>query len=104
MQCELWSFFGTASQLVGFDACRHRAPLAPRGERAARKLVKYMRRERIRPALVLCFPAPSDVDICLRMFVATVNGHTRHGGEPSEGPAGPRHALSARDRDSCRHC
>ena len=32
-------------------------PLAPRGERAARKLAKYIRRKRIRPALVLCSPA-----------------------------------------------
>ena len=32
-------------------------PLAPRGERAVRKLAKYMRRKRIRPALVLCSPA-----------------------------------------------
>ena len=32
-------------------------PLAPRGERAARKLAKYIRRRRIRPALVLCSPA-----------------------------------------------
>jgi phosphohistidine phosphatase len=29
-------------------------PLAPRGERASRKLAKYMRRKRIQPALVLC--------------------------------------------------
>jgi phosphohistidine phosphatase len=32
-------------------------PLAPRGERAARKLAKYIRRKRIRPALVLCSPS-----------------------------------------------
>jgi len=32
-------------------------PLAPRGERALRKLAKYIRRERIRPALVLCSSA-----------------------------------------------
>jgi len=32
-------------------------PLAPRGERAAKKLAKYIRRKRIRPALVLCSPA-----------------------------------------------
>jgi phosphohistidine phosphatase len=32
-------------------------PLAPRGERASRKLAKYMRRKRIRPALVLCSPS-----------------------------------------------
>jgi phosphohistidine phosphatase len=32
-------------------------PLAPRGERASRKLAKYIRRKRIRPALVLCSPA-----------------------------------------------
>jgi phosphohistidine phosphatase len=29
-------------------------PLAPRGERASRKLAKYIRRKRIKPALVLC--------------------------------------------------
>ena len=29
-------------------------PLTPRGERASRKLAKYMRRKRIQPALVLC--------------------------------------------------
>jgi phosphohistidine phosphatase len=29
-------------------------PLAPRGERASRKLAKYIRRKKIRPALVLC--------------------------------------------------
>ena len=29
-------------------------PLAPRGERASRKLAKYMRRKRMQPALVLC--------------------------------------------------
>ncbi|OAI54504.1 hypothetical protein AYO48_04935 [Gaiella sp. SCGC AG-212-M14] len=32
-------------------------PLAPRGERASRKLAKYIRQKRIRPALVLCSPA-----------------------------------------------
>jgi phosphohistidine phosphatase len=32
-------------------------PLAPRGERAARKLAKYIRRKKIRPALVLCSPS-----------------------------------------------
>jgi phosphohistidine phosphatase len=32
-------------------------PLAPRGERASRKLAKYIRRKRIRPVLVLCSPA-----------------------------------------------
>jgi phosphohistidine phosphatase len=32
-------------------------PLAPRGERASRELAKYIRRKRIRPALVLCSPA-----------------------------------------------
>jgi phosphohistidine phosphatase len=32
-------------------------PLAPRGERASRKLAKYIRRKRIRPALVLCSPS-----------------------------------------------
>jgi phosphohistidine phosphatase len=29
-------------------------PLAPRGERASKSIAKYMRRKRIRPALVLC--------------------------------------------------
>jgi phosphohistidine phosphatase len=32
-------------------------PLAPRGERASRKLATYIRRKKIRPALVLCSPA-----------------------------------------------
>ena len=32
-------------------------PLAPRGERASRKVAKYMRRKRIQPALVLCSPS-----------------------------------------------
>ena len=32
-------------------------PLAPRGERASRRIAKYMRRNRIRPALVLCSPS-----------------------------------------------
>jgi phosphohistidine phosphatase len=32
-------------------------PLAPRGERASRRIAKYLRRKRIRPALVLCSPA-----------------------------------------------
>ena len=32
-------------------------PLAPRGERAAKRIAKYMRRKRIRPALVLCSPS-----------------------------------------------
>ena len=32
-------------------------PLAPRGERASRELAKYIRRKRIRPALVLCSSA-----------------------------------------------
>jgi phosphohistidine phosphatase len=32
-------------------------PLAPRGERASRKLAKYIRRKRIKPALVLCSPS-----------------------------------------------
>jgi phosphohistidine phosphatase len=32
-------------------------PLAPRGERASRKVAKYIRRERIQPALVLCSPS-----------------------------------------------
>jgi phosphohistidine phosphatase len=32
-------------------------PLAPRGERAAKRIGKYMRRQQIRPALVLCSPS-----------------------------------------------
>ena len=32
-------------------------PLAPRGERASRRIAKYMRRKRIRPELVLCSPS-----------------------------------------------
>ena len=32
-------------------------PLAPRGERAAKRIAKYMRRKRICPALVLCSPS-----------------------------------------------
>jgi phosphohistidine phosphatase len=32
-------------------------PLAPRGERAAKKLAKYIRRKKIRPTLVLCSPS-----------------------------------------------
>jgi phosphohistidine phosphatase len=32
-------------------------PLAPRGERASRKLATYIRRKRIQPALVLCSPS-----------------------------------------------
>jgi len=32
-------------------------PLAPRGERASRVIAKYMRRKKIRPALVLCSPS-----------------------------------------------
>jgi phosphohistidine phosphatase len=32
-------------------------PLAPRGERASRKVAKYIRRKRIQPALVLCSPS-----------------------------------------------
>jgi phosphohistidine phosphatase len=32
-------------------------PLAPRGERASRRVAKYIRRKTIRPALVLCSPA-----------------------------------------------
>jgi phosphohistidine phosphatase len=32
-------------------------PLAPRGERASKKLAKYIQRKRIRPALVLCSPS-----------------------------------------------
>jgi phosphohistidine phosphatase len=32
-------------------------PLAPRGERASRRIARYMRRKKIRPALVLCSPS-----------------------------------------------
>jgi phosphohistidine phosphatase len=32
-------------------------PLAPRGERASRRIGKYIRRKKIRPALVLCSPS-----------------------------------------------
>jgi len=32
-------------------------PLAPRGERASRRIAKHLRRKRIRPALVLCSPS-----------------------------------------------
>src|SRR5512133_1825685 len=32
-------------------------PLAPRGERATRRIAKYIRRKRILPALVLCSPS-----------------------------------------------
>ena len=32
-------------------------PLAPRGERASRRIAKYIRRKRIRPTLVLCSPS-----------------------------------------------
>jgi phosphohistidine phosphatase len=32
-------------------------PLAPRGERASRKLAKYIRKKRIRPTVVLCSPS-----------------------------------------------
>jgi phosphohistidine phosphatase len=32
-------------------------PLAPRGKRASKRIAKYMRRKRIRPALVLCSPS-----------------------------------------------
>jgi phosphohistidine phosphatase len=32
-------------------------PLAPRGQRAARRIAKYMRRKNIRPAIVLCSPS-----------------------------------------------
>ena len=32
-------------------------PLAPRGERASRRIARYMRRQKIRPALVLCSPS-----------------------------------------------
>jgi phosphohistidine phosphatase len=32
-------------------------PLAPRGERASRSIAKYIRRKKIRPALVLCSPS-----------------------------------------------
>lgn len=32
-------------------------PLAPRGKRASRRIAKYLRRKRIRPALALCSPS-----------------------------------------------
>jgi phosphohistidine phosphatase len=32
-------------------------PLAPRGERASRRIAKYIRRKKLRPALVLCSPS-----------------------------------------------
>jgi phosphohistidine phosphatase len=32
-------------------------PLAPRGERASKRIAKYMRRKRLRPELVLCSPS-----------------------------------------------
>jgi phosphohistidine phosphatase len=32
-------------------------PLAPRGERASKKIAKYMQRKKVRPALVLCSPS-----------------------------------------------
>jgi phosphohistidine phosphatase len=32
-------------------------PLAPRGERAAKSIAKYLRRKKVRPALVLCSPS-----------------------------------------------
>jgi phosphohistidine phosphatase len=32
-------------------------PLAPRGERASKRIAKYMRRKRLRPDLVLCSPS-----------------------------------------------
>lgn len=32
-------------------------PLAPRGERAARKIARYLRQKKVRPALVLCSPS-----------------------------------------------
>jgi phosphohistidine phosphatase len=32
-------------------------PLAPRGERAAKKIAGYVRRKRIQPALILCSPS-----------------------------------------------
>jgi len=35
----------------------HERPLAPRGERDARRMAKYMRREKIKPDMVLCSPA-----------------------------------------------
>ena len=39
------------------DLSDHDRPLAPRGERAARRIARHMRRERIRPGLVLCSTA-----------------------------------------------
>jgi phosphohistidine phosphatase len=35
----------------------HKRPLAPRGERDAKKMAKHLRRARIKPALVLCSSA-----------------------------------------------
>ena len=32
-------------------------PLSPRGERASRRIAKYIRRKKLRPALVLCSPS-----------------------------------------------
>ncbi len=40
----------------------HDRPLAPRGQRAAKLLADYMRRERIRPALVLCSSARRTIE------------------------------------------
>ena len=39
------------------DLPDHDRPLAPRGEQAARRIAEYIRRERIRPAVVLCSTA-----------------------------------------------
>ena len=35
----------------------HDRPLAPRGERAARRIAEHIRRKKLRPALVLCSPS-----------------------------------------------
>jgi phosphohistidine phosphatase len=35
----------------------HERPLAPRGKKAAKAMAGHLRRERVRPALVLCSPA-----------------------------------------------
>jgi phosphohistidine phosphatase len=40
----------------------HDRPLAPRGQRAVRLLADHMRRERIRPALVLCSSARRTIE------------------------------------------
>lgn len=63
-------------------------PLAPRGERAARKIAGYVRRKRIRPACVLCSPSvrtrrtleaiePSLGKSCTVEFVPALYGASR---------------------------